>query len=61
MAKASSATPLSEHSAAIYFEAVIAAILTTAAVGVMNPTPENLIAKHKEMLQKLRAAGGPFN
>jgi hypothetical protein len=54
-------TPFSEHSAGIYFEAVIAAILATATVGVANPTPDNLIALHKQMLQKLRAAGGPFN
>ena len=53
--------PMSEESAATYFEAVIAAILATATVGVANPTPANLIKLHKQMLQELRAAGGPFN
>jgi hypothetical protein len=53
--------PFTEQSAGIYFEAVIAAILATAAVGVSTPTPGNLIRLHKQMLQELRAAGGPFN
>ena len=57
----SSTSSLSARDAAIYFEAVIAAILATAAVGAMNPSPENLILKHKEMLQKIRSMGGPFN
>jgi hypothetical protein len=52
---------LSEKSAAIYAETIIAAILATAAIGVASPTPDNLIAKYKEMLQKLRAKGDPFN
>jgi hypothetical protein len=42
--------PFSEQSAAVYFQAVIAAILATATIGVANPTPENLILKYKEML-----------
>jgi hypothetical protein len=54
-------TPLSERSAETYFEAVIAAILATAAIGVASPTPENVIQKYKEMLQKLRMSGGAFN
>lgn len=54
-------SPFSEQSAAAYFTAVIAAILATAAIGVANPTADNLILKYKEMLQKLRAAGDPFN
>jgi hypothetical protein len=53
--------PLSERAAAIYFEAVVAAILTTASIGDARPAPDNLIKLHKEMLQKLRAAGGPFD
>jgi hypothetical protein len=53
--------PLSEKSAAIYFEAVIAAILASAAVGVAQPTPDNLIALYKQMLQKLRSTGDSFN
>lgn len=53
--------PLTEDSAGIFFEAVIAAILATKAIGVASPTPENMIAMHKKMLQILRAEGGPFN
>ena len=53
--------PLSERAAATYFEAVVAAILTTASIGDARPAPDNLIKLHKEMLQKLRAAGGPFD
>ena len=52
---------LSESSAAIYAEAIIAAILATAAIGVSEPTVDNLITKYKETLQKLRAKGDSFN
>jgi len=57
----SASSPLSEQSAAMYTTAIIAAILATAAIGVAQPTPDNLIAKYKEMLQKLRAKGDLFN
>lgn len=53
--------PLSEKSSAMYAEAIIAAILAAAAIGVAEPTPENLIKKYKEVLQKLRSTGDPFN
>jgi len=54
-------TPFTEQSAAIYFEAVIAAILATRAIGIANPTPANMLEMHKKMLQLIRAEGGPFN
>ena len=53
--------PLSGSDAATYFEAVIAAILVTATIGDITTNADRMIKLHKEMLQKLRDAGGPFN
>jgi hypothetical protein len=53
--------PLTEDSAGIFFEAVIAAILASRCMAIAHPTVDQMIAMHKQMLQKLRAGGGSFN
>ena len=51
---------LSARDAEIYFEAVIAAILAARVYSGGHPTVDNMIAMHKQVLQKLREAGA-FN
>jgi hypothetical protein len=50
--------PMSEESATGHFEAVVAAILATATVSPADRTPDSIIKAYKQMLKKLRDAGG---